>query len=231
MKVIAVLGRKGGTGKTMVSHLISHGMSMLDYVSASIMLQTDVRTHRPAEIVEGRNYMLASVRNDGTEKEMMMKIFEFAGKIDNSVLVVDGGANRRSVDLFYTKLADIILIPTGYGHEDLATADADYYELSDKLKEENSEAGVFIIPNRWPGLQRKREQIESKHWVREYMTKFSREGSLFPYYVPDIPSMLEIAHGETPRSTPLIDSRSRSIATLIAKKIGMDVTQAHAAAA
>lgn len=222
MKAIAVFGRKGGSGKTLVSHFLSHGMSLLNFTT--IMLQTDVRTNRPAEILDGRSYMLASTQGDGTDERLIQKIVDHAGALNNSILVMDGGANRRKLDLALAPLADLVLVPTCYSPEDLAVAEADYWELQDRLTSEGSKAEVFIICNRWPGLVRKMNQIHQKPWVKEFFAKTERQGNLFPFYVPDMPSLLDMANGEAPRYTPLVDGRARGFASLVARKLGLNAS-------
>lgn len=219
MKAIAVFGRKGGSGKTLLSHFLSHGMSLLDYTT--IMLQTDVRTARPPEIINTRSYMLASTRGDGTDLTLIQKVIDKAGALPNSVLVMDGGANRRNLDLALAPLADLVLVPTGYSAEDIAVAEQDYWELSGRLAEVESSAEVYIVMNRWPGLTRKLNHIQQKQWVREFLSRCDRQGNLFPYFVPDMPSLLDMAHGEDPKYTPLIDGRARAFARLVARKLGL----------
>jgi len=219
MKAIAVFGRKGGSGKTLLSHFLSHGMSLLDFTT--IMLQTDVRTARPPEIIDTRSYMLASTRGDGTDLTLIQKVIDKASALPNSVLVMDGGANRRNLDLALAPLADLVLVPTGYSAEDIAVAEQDYWELTGRLSEVGSSAEVYIVMNRWPGLTRKLNHIQQKQWVREFLARCDRQDNLFPYFVPDMPSLLDMAHGEDPKYTPLIDGRARSFARLVARKLGM----------
>ena len=220
MKVIAVFGRKGGSGKTMVSHFLAHGMSMLNYTT--IMLQTDVRTSRPAEILEGRSYMLASIRGDpGSDITLIQKVVDQVEAIPNSVLIIDGGANRRNLDLALVPLADIVLVPTGYSPEDLAVAEADFWELTNGMAEAGSKAEAFIIMNRWPGIVKKLHAIHQKGWVREFLVRAERQRNLFPFFVPDMPSLLDMANADSPRYTPLIDGKARGFARIVATKVGL----------
>lgn len=219
MKAIAVFGRKGGSGKTLVSHMLSHGMSMLGYTV--VMLQTDVRTNRPPDLVEGRDYFLASTRGDQTDTDFLLKTFDRTAGMSNSILVIDGGANRRNIDLVLTPLSDLILVPTGYSCEDVQVAEADFWELTGKLQEAKSEAEVFILMNRWPGLYRKLQQVQQKPWVKEFITRTERQRCLFPFFIPDMPSLLDMANSEAPKTTPLIDGKARSFATFVSRKLGL----------
>lgn len=219
MKAIAVFGRKGGSGKTLVSHMLSHGMTMLGYTV--VMLQTDVRTNRPPDLVEGREYFLATTRGDDNDSNFLLKTFDRTSALSNSILVIDGGANRRNIDLVLTPLTDLILVPTGYSHEDVQVAEADFWELSNKLRESKSEAEAYILMNRWPGVARKLQQVQQKPWVRDFIVRTERQKSLFPFFIPDMPSLLDMANSEAPRTTPLIDGKARAFATFVARKLGL----------
>lgn len=216
-KLIGVFGRKGGTGKTIVSHLISHGLAKLG--STTFLLQTDVRTHRPTEVIDGRKYMYLSVKHDITDVKMLDEVLNLCSSIPNSTLVVDGGANRRKIDLVYASLVDMILIPTVYSQEDLAIAEADYYELAAHLRKIGSKAKIYIVLNRWPGVARKRKMIESKQWVIDYLDRWYAMGMMFPLEIPDMPSLIEMASTDDPKYTALIDNKAKEVARIVAKVV------------
>lgn len=220
MKTVCVFGRKGGTGKSTVSHFIAHGMQQLNYLT--FMMQTDVRTNRPPEIVAGRNYYLASLRNEKqTDEKLIDQIISQVSRLQNSVLVIDGGANRRALDLKLLQFADLVLIPTGYSPEDIDVAEADYWELSNALVEMGKEADTYFVLNRWPGNTRKLQTINQKPWVSKFINRADRMNAMFPFFVPDMPSMIEMAYAESPRYTLMIDARARTFASLIAAKVGL----------
>lgn len=216
-KLIGVFGRKGGTGKTLISHLLSHGLSKLG--CTTFLLQTDVRNSRPPELIPGRKYMHLSTRRDMTDVAMLEEVLETCNILPNSTLVIDGGANRRNVDLEYAHLVDIILIPTMYSRDDLETAEADYFELTAHLRKIKSKAKVFIILNRWPGVARKRKSIESKEWVISFLDKWFAMDMLFPLEIADLPSLIEMASTDDPRYTPMIDGKGQDIARIVAAAI------------
>ena len=221
MKAIGVFGRKGGSGKTMVSHFLSHGLSELKH--ATVMLQTDVRTTRPPELINTRAYMLASTRGDNSsDTDLILQLVEKVGQIPDSVLVADGGANRRNIDFALAHICNLILIPTGYSPEDVSVAEHDYWELTEYVSQNGLPAEVYIVMNRWPGVTQKLSRIQQRPWVREFLARCERNGNLFPYYLPDMPSLLDMAHGEDPKYTPMIDSKARAFAKLVALKIGLD---------
>lgn len=222
MKVISILGRKGGSGKTQISHLISHGMSRFEEVKACALLMTDVREPNVVELLPNRDYIVAAVPHDDSQGTKLTKIFGWVESVPNSLIVVDGGANRRNIDLFYLAVSDLILIPTGFSKEELRLAELDYREFSEAIANHPTcTAEVFIIPNRWPGEARKRRMVESKPWVQEYMGKFKANGWLFPYYIPDMPSFMELTDLDDPKSTLRVDSIAKSTAELIGYKLGI----------
>lgn len=219
MKTIAVFGRKGGSGKTLVSHMLSHGMSMLGY--NVVMLQTDVRTNRPPDMVDGRDYWLASAKGEQSDPDFLLKTFEKTAEISNSVLVIDGGANRRNIDLVLTPLSDLVLVPTGYSDEDVQVAEADFWELTEKLQQAGSTAEAYILMNRWPGVTKKLRQIQQKPWIKEFTLRAERQKYLFPFFIPDMPSLLDMANGAAPKTTLLIDAKAKAFATFVARKVGL----------
>lgn len=222
MKVIACLGRKGGSGKTMISHLLAHGLSK-GYGIFTNVVMTDVRADRPNDINPGREYFVSSItnRNPETDSAELDKIFTQTARIPDSVLIIDGGANRANMDREFVKHADFSMIPMGYGQEDIKVAESDFWDLLEIIQKSNSNGDICIIRNRWPGTGKKREALLQKKWVSLFMQKAERTGCLFPDFVPDMPSLLDMANTEDPKTTPLIDGVSARFAEVVAQKIGL----------
>lgn len=200
MKTVAVLSRKGGCGKTLLSHLLSYGLSARN--QPTIMLQTDVRAEMPPEDVIGREYLVFGI--NGTDKDPAVKfedIVRRAHRMNECFLVVDGGANRRNVDFVAAYLADLVLIPCGYNSEDCAVAQNDLAEVRSFLhKNGRDHIPVAILLNRWPGNARKLGVVSKKPWLEPFLA--ATEKSRLDYVVPDIPSIMDIAYHPAP-SAPL----------------------------
>lgn len=224
--IVGVLGRKGGTGKSLISHLLSHGITCLG--GFSVMMMTDVRTTRPPEFVDGRSYMLASVPQDKELKDVMTPILSYMEQIKNSVMVIDGGANRRNVDLVVSELCDMVLIPTGSGAEEMQVAEADYFELQNYFSNAGITKDVFIVLNKWPGESRKRVVLEAKPRVKEMIGRWDRMGILFPDLFPYIQSFSDMSDGSDPKYNSRVDSRSKDFARLVTARLGLDIEKSKA---
>lgn len=224
MKTVAILGRKGGSGKSTLAYFLAHGMStgVSEVIGSdvwTVLLRTDNRTRRPSELNKKRKYMVASVPGDESDPEYIHRLIEMTGKIPDSFLIIDGGANRRNYDYAACAVADLILIPTGCSEEDLETADGDYDDLMEFLEQNERPAEVFFVRNKWPGVQRKYESLMGKPWVRKYVRKWEAAGLLFPHIIPDMPSLMDLANADEPQATILLNKLSTSFAQVIASRI------------
>lgn len=219
--IVGILGRKGGSGKSLLAHLLAHGVMYMG--GFSVMMMTDVRTARPPEWVDARKYMLASVPQGRDIKDIMVPILTYMEAVPNSVMVVDGGANRRNIDFVVSELCDMILIPTGSGAEEMQVAEADYFELAAYFEAKGMKKDIFIVLNKWPGEARKRHALESKPRIREMIHRWDRMGILLPEVFPYIQSFSDMADGQDPKYTPLIDGKARDFARLITNRLGLDI--------
>ena len=67
--LIAIIGNKGGTGKTTLSHLLCHGLGLLGRRSACVLTDT---TRQPLD-PRGRRYVIADARSLDTLKRIIDK--------------------------------------------------------------------------------------------------------------------------------------------------------------
>lgn len=228
MKTVAILGRKGGSGKSTLSYFLAHGMShgIKEETGATIwtvLLRTDNRARRPSDLNDKRKYMVASVPGDDTDGDYIANVTEMTSQIPRSFLIIDGGANRRNYDYAACAVANLILIPTGCSEEDLETADADYENLLEYVEAHNPTAEIYFVRNRWPGVQKKYDYLMSKPWAKRYIKKWTQMGVLFPHIIPDMPSFLDLANAEEPSSTLLLNKLSTGFAKVIALKVGLEI--------
>lgn len=238
MKVVSILGKKGGSGKTLLSHYLAHGMASglgLD----TVVLQTDVRTERPTEIVDAREYIIQSIKNESPEKdwEFILRTYvKLEDREPSPLLIVDGGANRSPLDLKLTLLSDLVLIPCGFSKEDIAVAEADFWAMTKAVREEKARSNaagrepikdtqVFLLRNRWPGTQSKLKAVLQKEWVDRFITQYDQLGTLFPKYIADMQSLMDIAVADDPRHTPMINGSARSFAEIIAALLGIQYSR------
>ena len=111
--IICVIGNKGGTGKTTLSHMLCQGMGLLG--KRSVCVLTD--THRDPLDPEGRRYLTADART----RESLAKVADKIRSLEAWLGVIDGGGNRSEMDRKLYGLADLVLLPFRDSHEDIRT--------------------------------------------------------------------------------------------------------------
>ena len=132
-KVTAVIGNKGGTGKTTISHMVCHGLGLLNKFSVSLL--TDI--HRDKVSKSGRNYLPFDAR---TEEGLEAAIKKLRLASDTWFGVIDGGGNRPEMDQKLAEVSDLVLLPFRDSHEDIRTV------IRDLERFPNS----FALPSQWP---------------------------------------------------------------------------------
>lgn len=132
MKTVAILGSKGGVGKTTLAHGLAYGAVLSG--QDAIMVHTDqrpaVKSERPYTVVDASSgySQVTGIIREHRERD--------------GVLVVDGAGNRPHVDLWLTRSVDLVLVPVTNSAEDVRCALADLRRLDD--------ARVYLLVNRWP---------------------------------------------------------------------------------
>lgn len=131
-EIICVIGNKGGTGKTTVSHMLCQGFGLLGQRSACVL--TDLG--REPLAAEGRRYLTADARS----REVLAKVMDKLRGLEGWMGVIDGGANRTDMDRHLYKLADLVLLPFRDSHEDMRTVVRDL-EMFPR---------AWALPTQWP---------------------------------------------------------------------------------
>ncbi|HNU20533.1 MAG TPA: hypothetical protein PKK53_09645, partial [Hydrogenophilus thermoluteolus] len=129
--LIAIIGNKGGTGKTTLSHLLCHGLGLLGYKSACILTDTAREPLSP----EGRRYVIADARSAATLERIVTKL----RTLDDWVGVLDGGGNRPEVDKRLYGIADLALLPFRESAEDIRTVIRDLEQYP----------RAYAVPSQW----------------------------------------------------------------------------------
>ena len=140
--IICVIGNKGGTGKTTLSHMLSQGMGLLGQRAVCVL--TD--THREPLAPAGRRYLLADARS----REALTKVVDKIRSLNAWMGVIDGGGNRTEMDRKLYALADLVLLPFRDSHEDIRTVIRDL-EMFPR---------AYAIPTQWPTNAWQREAAE-----------------------------------------------------------------------
>jgi len=130
MQVIAIVGSKGGTGKSTLAHALAFGATLRQAIG--VMVHTD---QRPPVACTGRPYGYI----DGRTPERLVQVLEDAARHEG-LLVIDGGGNRPAFDHVIAQAADLVLVPATLNAEDIRLALQDLERLPE----------AKAIFNRWP---------------------------------------------------------------------------------
>jgi len=131
-EIVCIIGNKGGTGKTTLSHMLCQGLGLLGQRSVCVL--TD--THREPLDPEGRRYLVADART----REALGKVVDKIRSLQGWLGVIDGGGNRSEMDRKLYSLATLVLLPFRDSHEDIRTVTRDL-EMFPR---------AWAVPAQWP---------------------------------------------------------------------------------
>ena len=131
-EIICVIGNKGGTGKTTLSHMLSQGLGLLGHRSACVLTDTTREPLSP----EGRRYITADART----RDALTKVVDKLRTLDEWIGIIDGGGNRTEMDRQLYALSDIVLLPFRESHEDIRTV----------LRDLEMFPRAYAVPAQWP---------------------------------------------------------------------------------
>ncbi|MCX7897262.1 MAG: hypothetical protein N2441_05265 [Rhodocyclaceae bacterium] len=140
--IICIIGNKGGTGKTTLSHMLCQGLGLLGQRSVCVLTDT---WREPLDPV-GRRYLIADARS----REALAKVVDTIRTLPGWLGVIDGGGNRTDMDRRLYGLADLVLLPFRDSHEDMRTVIRDL-EMFPR---------AYAIPAQWPTNAWQREAAE-----------------------------------------------------------------------
>jgi chromosome partitioning protein len=131
-KIVCIIGNKGGTGKTTLSHVLAHGFGL--FGMRTVALLTD--TYRDKLAKAHRTYLPFDARS---EDDLVTAITRLRS-VEDWHGIADGGGNRPEVDDCLAELADLVLLPFRESHEDLRTVRRDLERFP----------RAWAIPSQWP---------------------------------------------------------------------------------
>ena len=140
--IICVIGNKGGTGKTTLSHMLCQGMGLLGQRSVCVLTDTYREPLDPTD----RRYLVADARS----REALTKVVDKIRGLSAWIGVIDGGGNRTEMDRRLYGIADLVLLPFRDSHEDIRTVIRDLEMFPQ----------AYAIPTQWPTNAWQREAAE-----------------------------------------------------------------------
>lgn len=202
-EIICVIGNKGGTGKTSISHMLSQGLGLLGHRAACVLTDTCREPLNPA----GRRYITADART----RDALTKVVDKLRTLDNWMGVIDGGGNRTEMDKHLYAMSDIVLLPFRESHEDIRTVIRDL-ELFPR---------AYAVPSQWPTNAWQRDAAERS--VRDMMRPY-RHRILHPVNALSATKLL--LHRDVPEQLPTpLSNACRAIARQVLEILEIDVRE------
>ncbi|NWG32088.1 MAG: hypothetical protein HXY29_11405 [Rhodocyclaceae bacterium] len=140
--IICIIGNKGGTGKTTLSHMLCQGLGLLGQRSVCVLTDSYREPLDPAD----RRYLIADARS----REALAKVTEKIRSLKAWLGVIDGGGNRTEMDRRLYGLADLVLLPFRDSHEDIRTV----------IRDLEAFPRAYAVPTQWPTNAWQREAAE-----------------------------------------------------------------------
>ena len=200
-QIICVLGNKGGTGKTTISHMVGQGLGLLGV--RAVVAVTD-ETREPLSRA-GRRYLPVDARSPDQLSAIARKL----RGVDGWVGVVDGGGGRVEFDTRLSEMAKVVLLPFRDSHEDLRTV----------LKDLERLPAAYGIPSQWP----------TNAFARDAAQR-SLEALLAPYANRFLPPVMSISasklllQSEIPETLPSpVSAACRSLAQEVSRIAGIEL--------
>ncbi len=160
-KLICVIGNKGGTGKTSITHMLCHGFGLLNRRAIAVLTDTS----REPLFRGDRGYTPL----DGRTPDQLEKILAKLEAMPEWIGVIDGGANRSEMDKHLYEVTSLTILPFRDSHEDIRTVRHDL----------GIYAKAYGIPSQWP--TNPWQQMAAEHTLDELMQDY-RPRLLDPVY-------------------------------------------------
>jgi len=198
-QLISVIGSKGGTGKTSISHMLCHGLGLFGRHSISILTDSE----REPLSRFGRHYITL----DGRTPEKLERILEKLNSMPNWVGVIDGAGNRPEMDRHLYELGGLVLLPFRDSHEDMRTVVRDLDRYPNALG----------VPSQWP--TNSWQQMAAERTLDEVMQAY-RPRLLDPVYSVSASKLL--LQSEVPDHLPsILNNVCRSLARQVLDRLGL----------
>ena len=180
-RLICIVGNKGGTGKTSMTHMLCQGFGLLGMRSAAILTDA-AREPLPRG---ARRYTPL----DGRSPDRLDKVIGLLESMPDWLGVIDGGGNRPEMDRRLYEMAPLVLLPFRDSHEDIRTV----------RKDLDTFPRAFGIPSQWP--TNPWQQMAAERTLDELMQDY-RSRLLDPVYALSASKLL--LESDVPRVLPTV---------------------------
>jgi len=200
-QVISIIGNKGGTGKTTLSHMLAHGMGLFDRRAVAIL--TD--TYRDKLSKQSRTYLPFDARTSEELDRAKAKLVA----ADDWTGIIDGGGNRPEMDDKLAAMADLVILPFRDSHEDIRTLVRDLERFPN----------AYALPSQWP-TNRWAEGCAQRS-INTLLDGYQQR-ILAPVYALSCTKIL--LQNELPRGLPMqLHNACREIAFQVMELLGIEV--------
>lgn len=200
--IICVIGNKGGTGKTTLSHMLCQGLGLLGQRSVCVLTDTD---REPLDSTH-RRYLTADARS----REALNQVTDKIRSLNAWLGVIDGGGNRTEMDRRLYGMADLVLLPFRDSHEDIRTV----------MRDLEMFPCAYAVPMQWPSNAWQRESAERT--VREHLAAY-QDRILDPVFALSVSKLLLQKHLTTTFPAPLANA-CRSVAHQVVDLLQLSVS-------
>jgi hypothetical protein len=205
--IVCVIGNKGGTGKTTLSHMLCQGMGLLGQRSVCVLTDTFREPLDP----QGRRYLVADARS----REALAKVTDKIRSLNAWMGVIDGGGNRTEMDRKLYSLADLVLLPFRDSHEDLRTV----------IRDIEMYPRAYAVPTQWPTNAWQRDAAEKA--IEQFLGPY-RDRILDPLFALSASKLMLQRRLPAPLPTPLANG-CRSIAHQVLDLLQIPLAETHQA--
>ena len=189
-RIICVIGNKGGTGKTSITHMLCHGLGLLGKRSIAVLtdaarepLSRGIRRYTPL---------------DGRSPDKFQEIIDKLASRPKWLAVIDGGGNRPEMDRKFYEMSGFVLLPFRESHEDIRTVRSDL----------DAFPKAYGIPSQWP--TNPWQQMAAERTLDEMMQDY-RPRLLDPVYAVSASKLL--LEDQVPPNLPtMLNNVCRSLA-------------------
>ena len=202
-KIVCIIGNKGGTGKTTLSHMLAHGMGLFGKYTVAVLTDADrfkLSKHR-------RNYLPFDARKPENLEKVIAKLHSVA----NWYGVIDGGGNRHEMDRRLAGASDLVLLPFRDSHEDIRTVIQDMERFPN----------AYALPSQWPTNQW--QQAASSRAVEQFLHDYKHR-LLEPVY--QLSSTKLLLQEDLPETLPTpLNNACRALTMQVMELMGINLSE------